>query len=81
MNQSLESRAYQKAFERVKSWTDSNLQSVWDAASSSYAKPQDGWGTYIENSWVVLPWDEWMEIIYSEMAYRHLPYRGIYERI
>jgi hypothetical protein len=72
MKETLESVAYCKAHNIVKSWSDDNLLSVWEAATSRYASPEDGWGTNIDGSWVVLTWDEWTDILYSEITLRGL---------
>ena len=72
MNQTLESQAYQQAFARVKSWSNETLLSVWEAATGRDASPQDGWGTNVGKKWVVLTWDEWLEILYSELGARKL---------
>ena len=48
MKETLESVAYCKAHNIVKSWSDDNLLSVWEAATSRYASPEDGWGTNID---------------------------------
>ncbi len=70
--QTLESRALQIASDRVKVTSDDSLLSIWKAATGRYACPEDGWGTYVGGSWVVLTWDEWCDILYSEITCRKL---------
>ncbi len=70
--ETLESRAYGKAFDRVKSWSNETLLAVYKAAQSRDACPGDGWGTYVNDSWVVITWDEWCEVLCSEIVYRKL---------
>jgi hypothetical protein len=72
MTESLESQAYKKAFDKVKAMSNETLQGVWQAATGQYAHPEDGYGSHIGNSWVVLTWDEWCEILYSELSARGL---------
>jgi hypothetical protein len=70
---SLETKAFNVALNRVRSWTDSNLLSVWEVAKKETPRVwQDGWGTNIGNSWVVITWDDWMDILYSELQKRGL---------
>jgi len=68
--QSIESQAIDKAISKVSAMSDNELSEVWKAANSKYAYPEHGYGTYINGSWVVLEWDIWLELLYSELDKR-----------
>jgi hypothetical protein len=70
--QTLESKAFDKAFGRVRVMSNNSLLDVWKAANSESAHPEYGWGTFIDRAWVVIPWDEWCNILSCEMSRRGL---------
>ena len=70
---SLETQAFNVALARVRSWTDDNLLYVWKSAQEQTPKTwQYGWSTNIGDSYVTITWDDWMDILYSELQKRGL---------
>jgi len=64
--------AYRIACDRIKNMSDDSLLAVWNSANSRNACPELGWGTYVNDNWVVIEWDEWCEILYAELDYRNI---------